>query len=218
MINKIYRFILVFFLLNLIRNIPGRTGFFLRKLTYNLILKKVGKNFRVGVGVYIQSPHLIEIGDNVWIDDYSLILNGDGLISKNVKFIDQEFYKSKHFIKIGNNIHICQNCILVGYGYLEINNNVAISAGSKIYTLTNLNYNPQNKKEMVINYPYEDAFFLCGPIIIEENTFISVNCSLFPGCFLGKNCFVYPYSVVNQHYENNSIIRGNPAKFIKKSL
>jgi acetyltransferase-like isoleucine patch superfamily enzyme len=53
-------------------------------------------------------------------------------------------------------------------------------------------------------------------IIIGNNVWIGMNAIILKGTVLGDNCVVGAGSVVKGVYETNSLIVGNPAKFIKK--
>ena len=56
------------------------------------------------------------------------------------------------------------------------------------------------------------------PIIIGEGCFIGMNTIILKGTVLGKNCVVGAGSVVSGKWEDNSIIGGNPAKFLKYNI
>src|SRR5258706_3989785 len=51
-----------------IRYIPGGFGYALRYWYYKLMLKKLGKNVLIDVGVFIYGTKNISIGDFTWID------------------------------------------------------------------------------------------------------------------------------------------------------
>ena len=53
-------------------------------------------------------------------------------------------------------------------------------------------------------------------IKIGEGTWICANVVILPGAQIGKNCIVGAGSIVNKQFGDNSLICGNPAKFIKK--
>ena len=55
------------------------------------------------------------------------------------------------------------------------------------------------------------------PIVIKKNVWIGANVVILPGVNIGSNCIIGAGSIVTKSFEDNSIICGNPAKFIKKN-
>jgi maltose O-acetyltransferase len=53
------------------------------------------------------------------------------------------------------------------------------------------------------------------PIIIGNNCWIGTSAIILPGTTLGNNCIVAAGSIVNGEFKDNSLIGGNPAKFIR---
>ncbi|MDR1543308.1 MAG: hypothetical protein LBS50_02650 [Prevotellaceae bacterium] len=54
------------------------------------------------------------------------------------------------------------------------------------------------------------------PIIIGSNTWIATGSYILPNVKIGEYCVVAAKSMVNKSFGNNSVVGGNPAKFIKK--
>ena len=135
----------------LIRNISGPLGLLLRRIYYKIRLKKCGKNFKVSIGVKIINPSKVQVGDNVWLDDYSLIIAGNHKLSGNKKeiFIENNNFKlNKGDVKIGSYIHIAPFCILNGFGAgIHIKDDTTLAAGVKIYSATNTYYKDKNSKD-----------------------------------------------------------------------
>ncbi|NCO46946.1 MAG: hypothetical protein GW890_11440, partial [Vibrio sp.] len=128
---------------------PGRTGVRLRRAYYKQRFKRCGDNLIVDVGVCIDGLELISVGDNVCIDKYCVIATGDKLIGKVEKRRVEKFSFEVGEIVIGSNVHIAQFCILMGYGGIQFGDNVVLSAGSKIYSLTNTAYDLQDRSKVV---------------------------------------------------------------------
>lgn len=59
--------------------------------------------------------------------------------------------------------------------------------------------------------PDVDAF---GQIKIGDNTFIGNEALILPGVTIGKNCIIGAMSVVSRSVPDNTVVAGNPAKFI----
>lgn len=57
---------------------------------------------------------------------------------------------------------------------------------------------------------------LCGNVHIGEKTLIGVGSVVVPNIRIGKNCLVTAGSVITQDIPDNTITRGNPARFFPK--
>lgn len=56
-----------------------------------------------------------------------------------------------------------------------------------------------------------------GSIVIEDNVWIAVGCTILKGVHIGEGAVVAAGSVVTKNVMKNSVYGGNPAKFIKKT-
>ena len=54
------------------------------------------------------------------------------------------------------------------------------------------------------------------PIILEKDTWVTINCVVLPGSRIGEGSIIMANSVVNGEIPPNCIAAGNPAKVIKK--
>jgi len=107
------------------------------------------------------------------------------------------------FLILGNNVKINAGVTLDYSGGLEIKDNVVVSRDSYILTHSH-GYNPHSKP-------------VPKPLVIESDTWIGAKVIVGENVSLiGTNSVVASGSVVTKNVESNSIIGGNPAKFIKK--
>ena len=151
------------------------------------------------------------------------ILNGSSLIigdnvtlnSKNSKYHINMFGpikiyldKSKARIKIGDNTRIHGSC-LHAYESIEIGNNCLNLQVAK--SLTVVGTTPLSK----IHLKRINSTGGSKPITIGNNCWIGTSTIILPGTKLGNNCITAAGSVVSGKFEENSLIGGNPAKFIK---
>ncbi len=194
---------------------PGRTGIRLRYFYYKRKFKQCGKNVIIDVGVQIEGPELISIGDNVHIDKFCILSTGKHLIGDINRKENKAFKFEEGELVIGSNVHLVQFCVIMAFGGVHISDFCTLSAGTKIYSLTNLPYDPKDRSRVVSIMPYEQAPFLCSPVVFEENVWFGLNCIIMPHTHLKKNSFIVSNSLVMGEFPENSYIGGQPAKRIK---
>ena len=56
---------------------------------------------------------------------------------------------------------------------------------------------------------------IISPIVVGDNVFIGAGSCILPGVKIGKNCIIGAHAVVTKDVLDNSVVAGNPAKFIK---
>ena len=207
---------------SLIRNISGPLGLLLRRIYYKIRLKKCGRNLKVSIGVEIVNPQQVEIGDNVWLDDYSLIIAGNYKLSGNKKemYIKNDNFKlNQGDVKIGSYIHIAPYCILNGFGAgIHIKDDTTLAAGVKVYSASNtykdkssdkakkISMSPKSKNYSVVYYK--------KPVVIGERSFVSLNAVII--CAeLGNDVLVKANSVVLRDVPSHSVLTGNPSTLEK---
>jgi acetyltransferase-like isoleucine patch superfamily enzyme len=111
-------------------------------------------------------------------------------------------------MKIGKNCHINTMSFSTEPYLIEIGNNVAISAGSDLVTHDGAIWCFRENE-------LKDADIF-GKIIIGNNVFIGINCTVLPNTIIGNNCIVGAGSVVRGKFPDDSVIVGNPAKVVMK--
>lgn len=199
---------------------PGATGRRLRYLYYRRKFKKCGKNVIIDEGVIIQNPEWISVGDNVWIDKYSVLIAGPvDLRESIVKKRENLNYKFQvGELIIGSGVHIGIYNIIQAHGGVFIGNNVTTSAGVKIYSLSNYPYNDQDPSMVTYSncmVSDKNVSYIISPIVIEDGVWIALNCVVLGGS-IGKNSFIASNSLVLKDIPENSYAAGNPARRIKE--
>lgn len=206
-LNDLIRFFIIY--------MPGKTGIYIRRFYYGLKLKSCGRNLVIDIGVSIDGLDLITIGDNVCIDKFCIIATGKQISGKVIKKNNSKFTYQNGEIIIGSNVHIVQFVILMGYGGIQIANNSVLSASTKIYSLTNMAYDIEDKSKVVSIIPYDTAPSLLGPVVLGENVWIGLNNILMPGITIEKNSFSTSNSLIVDSFSENSYISGDPAILLR---
>jgi acetyltransferase-like isoleucine patch superfamily enzyme len=196
---------------SLLRNISGKIGILLRAWFYSKRFAECGKNLRIDEGVIIQGVKNIYLGDNVWLDKYSILMAGKLKIHKRkIKYntnINYTFEEGE--LHLGSNIHIGINCIIQAHGGVNISDNFTMSAGAKIYSLSNDVGKCKNG-----TFLHNETYYIMSPICIKNNVWIGLN-SVVLGGTIEANCFITPNSIVTKSLENNIVAHGKPAKKVK---
>jgi acetyltransferase-like isoleucine patch superfamily enzyme len=200
----------------IITYLPGSSGNRLRYLYYKRKLKSCGKHVIIDMGVVIDGAELISLGNYVHIDKYCIISTGTKLVGKICKKENSNYKNEIGELIIGDNVHIVQFTIIMAYGGISIGNNCTLSAGCKLYSLTNTSYDLENRSNPLSIMPYEKAPFLLSPIVLDDNVWLGLNCIAMPGTIVGKNSFAVSNSLLMGLFSENSYIAGQPAVSIKK--
>lgn len=109
-------------------------------------------------------------------------------------------------ISVGNNSFINMNATFLDVCEIKIGNNVFIGPNVSLYTPCH----PIHK-----DYRYKGLEY-GKPITIEDNVWIGGNVIILPGVTIKNGAVIGAGSVVTKDVEEDTIVAGNPAKFIRK--
>ena len=106
-------------------------------------------------------------------------------------------------LKLGKNIIINKGATILAGGIVEIEDNVLIGPDVKIAS---------------VNHDFKDRHnkFYFKKVVIKNNAWIGMGVVICPGVTIGKNSIVAAGAVVTKDVMDNTLVGGNPAKFIKK--
>ena len=207
----------------LIRNISGPLGLLLRRIYYKIRLKKCGKNLKVSIGVKIINPGQVEVGDNIWLDNFVLIIAGNHKLTGNKKeifFTNNNFKLNQGDVKIGNYIHIAPYCILNGFGAgIHIKDDTTLAAGVKVYSASNTYKDKSSEDKKIISMSPKSknysVVYYKKPVVIGERCFLALNSSVI--CAeLSNDVLVKANSVILRDVASHSVMIGTPAIVEKK--
>lgn len=180
----------------LIRYIPGGFGFKIRYYYYKMMLKKIGKNVLIDVGVFINGTKNISIGEFTWIDTGVKL---EGTLGE---------------IKIGKRVHIAPYAILAAREPIIVEDYVGIGASAKIYSNSERPFGGKRMSGPMIPEKYK-AYY-SEKIVIEKDSCVGTGSILLPGAYISEGAVVGANTVVKKKIEPYDIVAGLPPRIIGK--
>ena len=135
------------------------------------------------------------------------------LITKGYKIGDRVYIGygtgiSGSYFEIGDNTTIVRDAIFAG-GIIKIGSNVIIAPNCLILTR---NHDISNNSNAL---PYGTEYDI-KQVVIEDNVWIGMNVMIVPGVRIGEGAVIAMGSVVTKDVECLAVVGGNPAKLIKR--
>jgi acetyltransferase-like isoleucine patch superfamily enzyme len=164
------------------------TGFDLSRL------KRCGKDVRISPNAVIRNPDLVEVGDHVAIDDFTLITTA---------------------MVLGDWVHVASHVSVIGgrEARCVMGDFTGLSAGCRLVCATD-DYlgggilNPFVPAE-------ERGPVTCAPIVLEKHAVLGTGCVVHPGVTIGEGTVVGSLSLVTRSLEPWQICRGIPARPVR---
>ena len=167
------------------------TGFYTERELKELGFSKVGKNVLVSNKCSVYQADKMEIGDNVRIDDFCI------LIGK---------------IILGSNIHIGAFCHLSGGAGITMEDYSGLSQRCSLYTQSD-DYSGRFMTNPTIPDKYKKIEY--GEIVIGRHVIIGSSCVILPGVSIGEGVSVGAMSLVNKSLDAWTMNAGIPCRTIR---
>lgn len=113
--------------------------------------------------------------------------------------------------KMGSNSSLAQNCTIGG-------ENAGVFIGDNVMIAPNVVIIAFNHGYESIDLPMVEQKNNEAPVIIEDDVWISSNCTIGKGVTIGKGSIIASNSFVNRNVPPYSIVGGVPAKVIKSRV
>ena len=107
-----------------------------------------------------------------------------------------------HMVKIGANVTVLGNCLMMAAGGIEIEDGAMIAANTQLIS---------NNHDLL-----ERSVITCKPVLIKRQAWIGAGSTILPGVTVGEMAVTGAGSVVTKDVPDFTIVAGNPARFIRK--
>jgi acetyltransferase-like isoleucine patch superfamily enzyme len=201
--------------------LPGDAGVALRGRHYRRRLRSLGADVLIDVGVQFVNPEYISIGDNSWIDKYTVLLAGPPHRGERTFTYRQNehFRHAEGELVIGRNCHIAPHVVVIAHGGVAIGDNCAIAAGAKIISLTHEYRNPADPGDehwyaYGSRVPERDQSLISGPVVLEEGAGMGTNSIALPGTTIGRYGGLAMGSILTRSVAAGRFAFGVPARAV----
>jgi acetyltransferase-like isoleucine patch superfamily enzyme len=208
------RFLLYEFLTSFLGPIPGGLGLLLRRTCYPALFRQAGHGLIIGRSVVLRHPDKIELGDNVTVDDYSLIdargAGNSGVALESRVIINRNcLIQAKDGpIRLGARTSIGCNSVIVSLAGVEVGEAV-LTAGGCYISSGAYHLNDTGKAIM------DQGAYSRGPIRIGDYVWIGTNAIILDGVTVGKGAVIGAGALVTKDVPENAVVAGVPAKIIR---
>ena len=202
---------------------PGERGNRLRYRYYKKRLKFLGAGAVIDEGARIINPSYVSIGEKTHVDCFVTIIGGP--VHEGDRKVhwkpNQRFAHGAGEVHIGSQVHIAPYAYLLGCGGISVGDRSCITAGAKVYSISNHYRNLDDPSDMKMysfsnTVPHADQAIIAGAVVLEANTAIGLNSAVLPGCTVGENSWVGILSYVIGDIPPNVIAGGRPAAVVKE--
>lgn len=104
-------------------------------------------------------------------------------------------------VKIGRNVYIGSNLLLMARGGITIEDGAWIAANVQLLS---------NNHGL-----YDRAVLKCKPVLVKEDAWIGAGATILPGVCVGKHAVVGAGSIVTKDVPDYAVVVGSPAKVVR---
>lgn len=179
------------------RRIARRPRQFAARARARRRLRRSGRGVRIHRSVEVRSPHLLELGSDLFVDA-NVVLHCGGM----------DWSPAEGGIRIGSGSYVGPGSVLFGAGGIDIGEAVLISPG---VVITSHQHTYADRDADIRDQPL--AF---GRVVIERNVWIGANATVLPGVRLGEGSIVGAGAVVTKDVPPRSVVVGVPAVILRE--
>jgi len=192
---------------------PGALGIFLRQKIYPRLFGSCGKGIIIGRNCTFRHPSRMYFGDNVTIDDNTLVdargADGTGVVFEDGVIINRNsIVQSKGGdVEIGKSVSVGANSTMVSWSGIRIGDHALIAGGCYL-SAGRFDFDDLDKSIA------EQESYSTGPIVVDENVWIATRVTILDGVRIGKGSIISAGSVVTGNIPPGAVAHGNPAKVV----
>lgn len=131
-------------------------------------------------------------------------------VGKNPKFFQGVWVVSCENLRIGDNVSVGRNVMIIALGGITIGNDVMLAHASQL--LSAGHRIPEGCGSMRWAGPE------MGPIVVQDNVWVGAQAILLPGVTIGEGAVVGAGAVVTKDVPPYTIVGGVPAQVIKERV
>jgi galactoside O-acetyltransferase len=155
--------------------------------------KKIGNNVKIKKNVVISNTENLSIGDNVRIDDFSVIIN------------------SQEECFIGSYVHLASHCVILGRAGFTMSDFSGLSPHVTLVSLSD-DYTGLKLTNPTVDIRWTGG--KSGRIILGRHVIIGTGSVILPDVHIGEGSSVGAMSVVRKSLEGWGVYAGAPIKRI----
>lgn len=197
----------------LILPLPGALGIVVRRMVYKRVFRKCGRGLIIGRNCVFRHVSKISIGNDVTIDDMSLI-DARGTVERGITLGDGVIINRNSSIQsksgdilIGKSVSVGANSTIVSWGGIRIEEGAMIAGGCSI-SAGRFDYSELNRSVA------EQEAYTTGPIVIGRNVWMATGVTVLDGVRIGDDAILSAGSVVTGNIPPQTVASGNPAKVV----
>jgi acetyltransferase-like isoleucine patch superfamily enzyme len=203
---------------------PGGVGRRLRAAYWKQRLGAMGERCVIDVGVVIQAPEHVFLGDGVWLDTYAVLIAGppsEGARSRQV-LPNTAFRGTSGQIRIGDRSHVGVHTVVQGHGGVTLGRDVALGAHTMVYSQSqhyrSADFEPDpDDYDSVPKYVAGPSQCIVeGPVTIGDGAALLGGTMVLPGSAVGRFSIIGAGSLVQGRVRAGVVASGNPLRVVKQ--
>ncbi len=205
---------------------PGGIGRRLRAAYWKKRLGAMGERCIIDVGVIIQSPEHVFLGDDVWLDHYAVLTAGPPASRSHHRTLANPAFRGRRGeIRIGDRSHIAAHTVIQGHGGVAVGTDVTIAAHSMIFSFSH-HYWGEGMAPDPADYasvpkysgaaPADQQSMVEGAVEIGDAAAVLAGSILVAGSSVGQYSVIGAGSVVQGRVPPGVIANGDPLRIVKQ--
>jgi len=173
---------------------------------------RAGRGVHLDPGVLLSYPQRIHLGHGARIAR-NVALRANSPLDPGIAIGDQCMVQdgallnaSEGFVHVGDRTWIGPFCVIYGNGGVRIGRDVMIAAHSCVTSV--------GHRHEELHIPMMAQGIEVGPVTIEDDVWIGMNCTILPGVTVGRGAIVAAGAVVRSDVAPFTIVGGVPARVI----